>query len=209
MKSRWEATMKRARNVFDINLDPGITNVIYEYSIVPAYTKERHYHTLKHIKHMLIYLHDFELTLIERTKLELAIWFHDVVYDSRNKDNEVRSAEKFAGFAKHAGFKQSIFDEIISLILITKHVDSPRNRLEEIICDCDLKELATDNWKKNSENVRKEYAFLSDDEWKEGRSEFLMSMLSKEHIFHTDTYKGILEDAARINIQKELDTLTL
>jgi len=155
-------------------------------------------------------LSNFKLTPKEKIKIELAIWFHDILYDSQRRDNELKSAEEFMKFAKKAKINnQGIVDEIADLILITKHTFLPRSELEKNICDCDLFELAADNSKKNGENVRKKYAFLSDEEWIEGRSNFLKEMLRKPHIFHTDAHRGVSDEVARINIQKELDTINI
>ena len=207
MKSRWDSTMKRSRNVLNADLDPIFVDALYDYYIVPNYTEDRHYHTLKHIKYVLNALQDFKLSPQEKVKLELAIWFHDIVYDSQSYNNEVKSSEELIKFAKKAKIKDGDIDEIVKLILITKHSLPPRNKLEKIMCDCDLKGFVDRDFSKAQKNVRKEYSFLSDDEWIKGRSEFLITMLKKEHIFHTDAYRRTLEDAARHNLQKELDTI--
>jgi predicted metal-dependent HD superfamily phosphohydrolase len=94
------------------------------------------------------------------------------------------------------------------LVLVTTHKGSPQTELEDIICDLDLREFVNDRQPLNAVEVRKEYSFLSDEEWNEGRTAFVKSMLDKEYIYHTDEYRGALEDTARINLQKELDTIT-
>lgn len=208
MKARWESVIKRSRNILNVKLDPVPADAMYTFYIEPAYTKNRYYHTLNHIKVLLEAIKDFKLTPEERVKLELAIWFHDIVYDSKTFDNEFKSSEEFKEFASFVGMEPEVVPEISKLILVTKHTDKPKTKLEKIICDVDLKELASKWYIKNKKNVRKEYAFLSEDDWKKGRGNFLLSMLDKEHIYHTDEYRGTLEDTARTNLQLELDTIS-
>jgi len=208
MKARWDSLIKRTRNVFDINIDHMFASSIYERYIVPHYTEDRYYHTLRHIQATLTALTDFELSPIDRVKVELGLWFHDIVYDSTKTDNEEQSAEHFAKFADYARIPMKDMVEISNLIITTKHVQVPTEILPSIICDCDLAELASPYYIVNAINVRKEYGFLTDKEWIKGRTEFIEGMLDKEHIYHTGEYRTMLEDTARQNLQKELDTLT-
>ena len=207
MKTGWDSLMKRTRNVFDINIDPMFADSIYERYIVSSYTENRYYHTLRHIRATLNALKDFHLDPEERVKVELGLWFHDVVYDASKEDNEKQSAEHFARFAKYANIPFADSFDIMGMIMATRHVHLPVTLLQEIICDCDLAELASPYHSLNSKNVRKEYGFLSDDEWILGRSQFINSMLSKEHIYNTVEYRGALEDTARHNLKEELDTI--
>lgn len=207
MKAQWDSLMKRSRNILNITIDPLMADYIYDSNMVPAYTENRHYHTLNHIKVLLKALQDFDLSPEERVKLEWAVWFHDYVYNSQAYNNEWQSAKAFQEFGVFTKMKNDKIYEISQLITITKHIDKPTSKLGKIICDVDLKQLASDWHFKNAQNVRKEYSFLSDKEWKKGRSEFLETMLAKEHIYHTDEYRGTLEDTARHNLKEELDTL--
>src|ERR1043165_7022793 len=67
--------------------------------IVTAYSEpHRHYHTLDHIVWMLHQLfievkYSTPFPEPEWKMLELATWYHDVVYDPRSEENESRSAE--------------------------------------------------------------------------------------------------------------------
>src|SRR5690242_14685828 len=62
--------------------------------LVRAYAApERHYHNLAHIEAMLGLMHGYENALSDPQSVEAAIWFHDVIYDTRRHDNEAKSAE--------------------------------------------------------------------------------------------------------------------
>lgn len=62
--------------------------------LTTAYSEPvRHYHTLAHITDSL-YEFDRLIGLAEAPhEIEMAIWFHDAVYDPKAHDNEERSAE--------------------------------------------------------------------------------------------------------------------
>src|SRR5437773_9783161 len=62
--------------------------------LVRAYSApDRHYHNLAHIEAMLALLRAHERALSDPASVEVAIWFHDAVYDTRRHDNEKKSAE--------------------------------------------------------------------------------------------------------------------
>src|SRR5512138_1089411 len=63
----------------------------------------RHYHTVEHIDHCLREL-DAEISLArEPAEVELALWFHDAVYNSHRSDNEQKSAELACALLERSG----------------------------------------------------------------------------------------------------------
>lgn len=82
---------------------------LWEKYIAARYTEpQRHYHTLAHLEEMLRRLDEFEANApaahrlpaggTQRLVLELALLFHDAVYDPQRGDNEERSAVWFESF---------------------------------------------------------------------------------------------------------------
>ena len=58
-------------------------------NLVDAYgSKERFYHTLEHIRAVLEFVKARTDQLQDRRSVELAVWFHDAVYDTKAQDNE-------------------------------------------------------------------------------------------------------------------------
>jgi len=51
----------------------------------------RHYHTLEHIADVLDFVDDLADAKTNLFAVRLAGWFHDVIYDSKAKDNEQRA----------------------------------------------------------------------------------------------------------------------
>jgi predicted metal-dependent HD superfamily phosphohydrolase len=67
--------------------------------------KHRHYHTLQHLDECLRHLDDVAPLAIHAPEIELALWFHDAVYDSHNFCNvkrfSIRSTSSSATNGRH------------------------------------------------------------------------------------------------------------
>lgn len=53
----------------------------------------RFYHTLDHVQAMLETVDSLRSSACNLNAIQLAVWLHDVIYDSKASDNEERSAE--------------------------------------------------------------------------------------------------------------------
>jgi len=98
----------------------------------------------------------------------LAIWFHDIVYDPRAKDNEERSADEAAVFLQGTEF----VDSVRILILATEHNEESGSRDARLLCDIDLSILGSERelYQTYSKAIREEYAWVSDEEYRAGRA---------------------------------------
>ena len=209
-KWRWDELIKLTKKRFDLEFDVSFTDIFYNNYIIPAYTGEnRHYQTLNHIELMLSRTGDWNLSHKDKVKLRWAIWFHDIVYDATKTDNEEKSANMLVDFAWALGFEEEDIEEMKWLVLVTTHKGNPQTRLEDIICDLDLRELAGEMQPENTPLIRKEFGHLTDEEFNKGRVQFLDFMLAKEFIYHTENYKFAFEKNARENLQRELNNLKI
>ena len=75
-------------------------------------TPARAYHNLRHVEHC---LKEFDAVKDKASNLaavEVAIWFHDAVYDTKVSDNEEKSAlvavETLKGMGVHAGLSKRV-----------------------------------------------------------------------------------------------------
>ena len=68
---------------------------IVERAFAEYQSPSRCYHNLEHIQCSLWELDRIDDKSLDRTSLEFAIWYHDLVYDPLSKDNEIRSAWRF------------------------------------------------------------------------------------------------------------------
>ena len=174
--------------------------------LVKRYSEShRKYHTLDHVELMLSFKH--EIMPVD-DELELAIFFHDVIYDPESRDNERLSADYF--LRCFDGFIWGEFaSEVERLILATDH-RSPRrgtNR-EDLLIDIDLSIFCTENdvYEVYQKAIREEYGHLSDESYNAGRAKVLNRFLEKP-IYGTRYFRA-LEEQARENLTKELESLS-
>lgn len=164
----------------------------------------RHYHNLAHIDRMLAHL---DRIAPGEICLELAIWFHDSIYDPLAGDNEAQSTRFFA---KELGAElpKSLVDQVKRLILAT---DPKQQRSglakEDLMIDIDLSILGAipaDYWE-YCMAIRKEYSAVPDLDFVKGRIAILENFLLNP-IFATECFAH-LESQARANLQQEMGFL--
>jgi predicted metal-dependent HD superfamily phosphohydrolase len=177
----------------------------------------RHYHTWDHVTECLAEL-DAAPGLCDRSAaVELALWFHDAVYDPRAADSEVRSAELLREAAAQLGIDADLTAASSGLVLATAHLAQPGSvavwgrdpvsaRDADAIRDIDLAILgsAPGRFDAYETAVRREYAFLSDSEWKVGRSRVLRAFLGRPRLYLTGAFHDRLETQARRNLAESL-----
>lgn len=171
--------------------------------IAEAYTEpQRWFHTelhLLHCIHLLLKMHAFVSGT--RCEIMLAVFFHDVVYNPKALDNEKRSAERFATLARLAHTDEGRIDRVASMIMTTQH--HVGHTVDEILLnDIDLSILGAPPaiFAKYEEDARREFAHLTDEQWRSGRREVLAGFLMRPSIFRTLALQTLFEDQARTNI---------
>lgn len=167
----------------------------------------RHYHDARHILACLKTLDTYPGRVGNANALELAIWYHDVIYDPRANDNEAQSA---AFFRREFQAFASGVDKVERLILATRHgVVEPETADEALLIDIDLGVLGAEapRYQGYAEEIRREYAHVPDRQYREGRSRVLKSFLGRKHIYQTRHFRRLLEERARENLVRELDLL--
>lgn len=171
---------------------------------------ERYYHNLGHIQSMLTVL-NVGIDLEPRPpELYLAVWFHDVIYDSRRKDNEEQSALLADARFEQWGIEKSAREEAHRLILLTASHKAPFNdRVGQSLLDADLSILgsATEDYKVYREAIRREYAWVPEEEYCKGRAEVLEHFLKRERIYATERMHELYEAQARQNLCEEIHFL--
>jgi predicted metal-dependent HD superfamily phosphohydrolase len=77
------------------------------------------------------------------------------------------------------------------------------------LIDFDLKILASDvnKYETYYQQIRKEYKIYPDLLYKPGRKKALQHFLANDFIFQTEVFSDKYETQARLNIQKEINTL--
>lgn len=208
MKDRFNALSLRLSNV---PVDETLNTYIDESYVIlrSEYTSDtRHYHTLWHVKYMIEKLDKYFTNLLtprQKDLIELAIWYHDVIYDINSTNNESHSALVLEIFANALKLENSEIELLVSLVKATTHKEYQTDLSHKVICDLDLYGLSNSEiYFENRDNVRKEFHQATEEQWLLGRKSFIKWMLSKETIFQTGFFQKHYEDSARNNLSSEL-----
>lgn len=173
----------------------------------------RFYHTHEHINACLRELQDIPSLLdARREEIEVALWFHDAVYDSHRHDNEEQSAAWARRFLEFHSIEPHVIDRVEALIMITKTHCDPRTDDEAIMIDIDLSILGQTEevFLTYDEAIRKEYAWVPEDEYRAGRKRVLEGFLNRaaeRSIFQTRLFREQYESQAKRNLQQAIDRL--
>jgi len=166
----------------------------------------RFYHTLDHIQNVLRTVESLGSYTRNRNAVKLAAWLHDVIYDSRASDNEDRSAD----YAKRLCEKLSIPEGrlVAALIRKTKTHDADGDADAQVLIDADLAILGANEpaYRLYAEQIRQEYAWVPEPEYRMGRRQILERFLTRPKIFH---FLSHLEAAALRNIAAEIAQLVV
>lgn len=167
----------------------------------------RHYHNGGHIDDCLARL-DWAMQagpVDDADAVELALWFHDVIYELGAADNEQLSAEWFA--ARAAGrLPAELIRRVEGYILDTTHRMEPAAPGAKWVVDADLGGLGMDDesFRRDGARIRREFAHVPEAEFARGQSAFLRGLLARERIFYTDFFRDLCEARARRNIESVL-----
>ena len=167
---------------------------------------QRGYHALQHLVECLEWLDlaAAETEVPNREVIELAIWFHDAVYDPQAADNEERSAEMAC-----ESLNEAIATEVRRLIEVTKTHRAACDD-ERWMVDIDLAILGaeTGRFDEYERQIRAEYAWVPKAVYREKRAEILRSFLEREKLFQTAFFRERLETRARENLRRLIESLT-
>jgi len=196
--------IQRWRKLFE-NAEINKVESIYN-DILEGYSEShRYYHTIDHVKACLRHLDSVE-NVANRRDVEIALWFHDVIYDSFKKDNEEQSAI-FADSALNVlGESKQIIDSVKHLVILTKHPSDPKELHEKYLIDIDLSILGSseDVYEGYERWIRKEYSNVPAILYRRGRKKVLRSFLDQPKIYTTELFYEKYEANARKNLESAL-----
>lgn len=169
----------------------------------------RHYHTLQHLDECFAHLSELRHLAEHPAEVELALWFHDAIYDVRRSDNEERSAQWARASALAAGVPVAASERVFALIMCTRHAVAPVGIDAEVLIDIDLSILGTsaERFDEYEHQIRDEYAWVPGFVFRRKRAEVLGEFLARSSIFCTPLFIERYEQLARANLQRSLDRL--
>ena len=185
-----------------------------ERSLINSYKyPKREYHNWNHVIACLKELEsypDSNHDEYNKDLIAIAIYYHDCIYDPKKDNNEELSAERAFIDLKALGYTLSLAMYVYDLIMLTKH-KGPCNFLSgQVLMDIDMSILGKDSliFLSYELHIREEYNFLSVEEYRPGRINFLQSVLDKKCIYQTNFFRDKYEEAARENIKTLIKALT-
>jgi predicted metal-dependent HD superfamily phosphohydrolase len=203
LRDRFSALWRR----YAVNGDPSGAGQIYEILRGHYCEPHRRYHDLNHLAAC---LEQFDLAadqIAHPERVELAIWFHDVINVPGARDNEPRSANLFLDLAGD-DTPGELNDNVVRLILATTHTEVPDAIDERWICDIDLTSFGCpwECYMRDTNNLKAEFPGTEAEYFRRQRP-FLEGLRNRPRIFTTDFFNARYEQRARENISGLLDSL--
>lgn len=202
VESRWKFLSER------INLPVQLSRDIWSVIRDRYCEAHRRYHTLNHIADMLCKYDQLLTSMIQDSiSFELALFFHDIVYDPSSGMNEEDSAQLFIDLL-HGHVDTQTQERVIHYILATKthtcsieeeNADDLRYFLD---LDMSIVGRAREDYLAYARQIRQEYCIYDDESYRAGRAKILTSFLQKP-IFLSTLFVEKFEEQARSNISFE------
>jgi predicted metal-dependent HD superfamily phosphohydrolase len=180
--------------------------------LVAAYSEpHRFYHTLEHVNEVLKVVGKLADVAADTSAIQLAIWFHDAVYDPRATDNEERSATLAGELLRPRGVPEPALQHVAAMIRATAH--SPTAEVDAdtaVLLDADLAILSAEErrYARYAADIRREYAWVDDAAYRAGRTKVLQSFLDRPRIYRTERMHAVAEEPARRNLLAEIKQVT-
>ena len=201
---RWNATWSELGVVAS-----STQSVLFEDVTARYREPHRHYHILQHLDECFAHLSEVRELAEHPAEVELALWFHDAIYEVKRSDNEERSAQWARASALAAGVPAAAAERVFR----ADHVHAPRGRA------CGHRRRGIDRHRsfhpgRLSRPLRRVRA--SDPRrvcmgarlrLRRKRAEVLGEFLARSSIFCTPAFIGRYEQSARANIQRSLARL--
>jgi predicted metal-dependent HD superfamily phosphohydrolase len=169
----------------------------------------RCYHTLQHLRECVAHFAAVRQLAEHPAEVEIALWFHDAIYDVRNKDNERLSAAWAKRALLEAGVNADAAERVSALILATQHAVLPESPDAQLLVDIDLSILgaARARFESYDEQIRHEYSWVAEPVYRSKRLAVLQGFLDRAFIYSTPHFRETLEEAARENLRTAVGAL--
>lgn len=167
---------------------------------------QRKYHTRQHLEECLALFEQAGALAAHPAEVELALWFHDAIYDVKGSGNEERSAEWAHRALLDAGVAADSADLVRQLVLVTKHDGVPVSLDEQVLVDIDLAILGAERerFDEYERQIRDEYGFVPGFLFRRKRKQILKTFLDRKVLYSTPALRERLEARARENLARAI-----
>ena len=182
----------------------------------------RHYHGVRHVTWVV--RHVEELAAAEPVDdigaVVVAAFFHDAIYDPQGSGNEAASARLADRELTVLGWDEARRQRVAAMVEATARHDVPSGSGTDaatpididiaVLLDADLAVLGSEpaSYQAYVDGVRSEYAHVSADDWRSGRTQVLQSFLDRPSVYATPTGRTRWEARARANLAAEVASLS-
>ena len=169
----------------------------------------RSYHTAQHLEECHDHFARSRALAHEPGAVQLALWFHDAIYDTRSPHNEDQSAAWAVQVLAAAGAPDRLKSSVETMVLATKHNAAPNSPDAALTVDIDLSILGASppRFDEYEAQVRHEYAWVPEEAFRSARGRILAEFLGRPRIYLTDLFYQTLEGQARSNLRASLARL--
>lgn len=202
LEDKWRALWERAGG-------SGTVKHAYDRLCARYAEPQRHYHTLAHVQHCLETFDALRDEAENPDAVEMALWFHDAVYDPRRKDNESQSADLATVVLDVGGFPSSFIDTVHGLVLATIPGTPPHDADGAVLIDCDLAILGAspEAFDEYERQIRREYDFVAPLAFVAGRMALIHRLLALPSIYVTQAMRLGCEPHAQANLRRSRERL--
>ncbi|MCI5045784.1 MAG: hypothetical protein MRY72_13910 [Aquisalinus sp.] len=175
----------------------------------------RYYHTWRHIEAMLRHCHSVADKLQDLSAVEVAIYYHDAIYDPLSASNEHDSADlmqkELSGY-----IPEGVISGADTMIRATQRHELPILKDKALYSDCaffldmDLSILGASETIYDAYEVyiRQKYQMVPEALYATGRCSILDGFLEREYLHYTDYFRDKYEAIARKNLQRAKEHLS-
>jgi predicted metal-dependent HD superfamily phosphohydrolase len=199
--ARWE----RAWNGTGAKPGPGLLGEIF----LGYDEAHRAYHTRRHLDECFAAFDEVRSLAEHPAEIELAVFFHDVFYDTRRSDNEERSAEWARDALIEGGGDPLVAERVRALVLASKTHAVEGAGDAALFVDVDLAILGAESarFDEYDQQIRQEYSWVPEDAYRDGRRRVLEGFAERAHVFATPWFRDKLDARAKANLRRALERL--
>jgi predicted metal-dependent HD superfamily phosphohydrolase len=171
----------------------------------------RQYHNWRHLTECLRELDEAKIHFRYRdlNTVEMALWFHDAVYEPRAQDSEEKSAEGAVHILREGKASESFIEKVSALIMATKTHPHKADPDTALLLDIDLSILGQppERYLSYENAIRSEYQWVPFAIFAHERRKILTRFLERESIYLTPYFRDRYEAQARVNLSTALERL--
>jgi len=201
---QWQTTWKE----LGLSVTPTLLRD-YEDLIARYSEPHRKYHTVRHLAECFTKLAEIRSCAEHPAEVEVALWFHDAIYEPSSNANEAKSAELASSKIQIAGGSLECIKRVSTLIMATQHAAVPQSEDANVLVDVDLAILgeSAERFDEYEIQVREEYSWVPEFIFQRERKRILREFLARPAIFNTALFRERYESRARDNLQRSISRL--